>query len=178
MPARGGQRACSAPWGATIIRPGNRVPDDVRAVFMPRSIEMSYQGVTAIPFAAGQFTQFLLAGGVAAAVNYGSRFLFNVWFSYPAAIVLAYLAGMTTAFILMRQHVFDGRGKPLARQIGFFTLVNMLALAQTLVVSLLLARWLFPAVGVERHAEDIAHLIGVAVPIVTSYFGHRHATFK
>ncbi len=134
--------------------------------------------MTAIPFAAGRFTQFLLAGGIAAGVNYGSRFLFDIWFSYPTAIVLAFLAGVTTGFILMRQHVFDGRGKPLGRQIVFFTLVNVLALAQTLVVSLLLARWLFPAIGVERHAEDIAHLIGVAFPIITSYLGHRHATFK
>lgn len=128
--------------------------------------------------AAGRFTRFVLAGGVAAAANYGSRFLFSVWFPYPAAIVFAYLVGMVTAFVLMRQHVFDGRGKPIGPQAFRFTIVNVLALLQTLIISLLLARWLLPAIGVEQHAEAIAHFFGVLFPVGTSYLGHRYATFK
>jgi putative flippase GtrA len=125
-----------------------------------------------------QFALFLAAGGVAAAANYGSRFVFSLWTSYPVAIVLAYLVGMAVAFVLMRQYVFDARGKALVPQIGKFVAVNALAVLQTLVVSLVLARWVLPAMGVTTHAEAIAHLVGVAVPIVTSYFGHRHATFR
>jgi putative flippase GtrA len=125
-----------------------------------------------------RFGLFLVAGGIAAAANYGSRFGFSLWFSYPVAIVLAYLVGMTVAFLLMRQYVFDGRGKALGSQIGRFALVNVLAVLQTLVVSLVLARWLLPALGVTQHAEAIAHAVGVAVPVVTSYFGHKLATFK
>ena len=41
-----------------------------------------------------------------------------------------------------------------------------------------LARLAFPAVGFDWLAEDIAHLIGVAIPAVTSYFGHRHFSFS
>lgn len=125
-----------------------------------------------------RFALFLAAGAIAAAANYGSRFGFSLWFSYPVAIVLAYIVGMTVAFALMRQYVFEGGGKPLAPQIVRFGAVNMLAVAQTLVVSLLLARWLLPAAGVTAHAEAIAHAVGVAVPVVTSYFGHKMATFK
>jgi putative flippase GtrA len=121
---------------------------------------------------------FLLAGGVAAAGNYGSRFVLSLWFSYPAAIVLAYLVGMAIAFALMRQYVFDGRGKAIGPQVLWFTGVNMLAVLQTLVVSLLLARWALPALGVIEHAEAIAHAFGVAVPVLTSYVGHRNATFR
>jgi DNA-binding transcriptional MocR family regulator len=52
------------------------------------------------------------------------------------------------------------------------------AVAQTLAISLALAWWLLPALGVERHVEAIAHAVGVAVPVVTSYLGHRRFTFR
>ena len=125
-----------------------------------------------------RFVLFLLAGGIAAAANYGSRFGFSLWFSYPTAIVLAYLVGMAVAFVLMRQYVFDGRGKEVGPQAVKFAVVNMLAVLQTLVVSLVLARWLLPALGMTEHVEAVAHAFGVAVPVVTSYFGHRFATFR
>ena len=121
---------------------------------------------------------FLVAGGIAAAANYGSRFIFSLWFSFPVAIVLAYLVGMTVAFVLMRHYVFEGHGKALGPQIWKFTLVNLLAVAQTLVVSVVLARWLLPWAGFTQHVDAIAHAVGVAVPLVSSYFGHRLATFK
>lgn len=125
-----------------------------------------------------RFSLFLLAGGLAAAANYSSRFGFSLWFDYATAIVLAYLVGMAVAFALMRQYVFDGRGKSVGPQVARFIGVNMLAVIQTLVVSLLLARWALPAIGVADHAEAIAHAFGVAVPVLTSYVGHRHATFR
>jgi putative flippase GtrA len=125
-----------------------------------------------------RFVFFVAAGGVAATANYASRFGFSVWFSYPVAIVLAYLVGMLVAFLLMRQYVFDGRGKHVGQQVLKFTVVNLLAVLQTLVVSLVLALWALPALGLVDHAEALAHAVGVAVPVVTSYFGHRHATFR
>lgn len=121
---------------------------------------------------------FLAAGGVAAAANYLSRFAFSLWFSFPAAIVLAYLVGMLVAFILMRKFVFAGHGKAIVPQVWKFVLVNLLAVAQTLVVSLALAQWLLPAMGVTQHMDAIAHAAGVAVPLVSSYFGHKLATFR
>jgi putative flippase GtrA len=41
-----------------------------------------------------------------------------------------------------------------------------------------LVHWVIPAFGVVNHAEAIAHLVGVLVPAVTSYFGHRMLTFR
>ncbi len=125
-----------------------------------------------------RFVRFLFAGGLAAGANYLSRFGFSLWFSYEVAIVLAYLVGMTVAFVLMRAYVFEGRGKSVMPQAVKFALVNVLAVLQTLVISVLLARWGLPAIGIERHAEAIAHLVGVLVPVVTSYAGHRFATFR
>jgi putative flippase GtrA len=125
-----------------------------------------------------QFVRFVAAGGFAAAANYGSRFVFSHWLPYPAAITLAYLVGMTVAFSLMRQFVFDASGQPLLPQVMKFTLVNAFALVQTLAVSLVLARWLLPALGMREHVEGMAHLAGVMVPVFTSFVGHRSATFR
>ena len=125
-----------------------------------------------------RFVRFLLAGGIAAAANYGSRFAFSVWFRYEIAIVLAYLVGMAVAFLLMRSYVFDGRGKALAPQVTKFVAVNLLAVLQTLVISVVLARWALPAAGITAHTEALAHLVGVLVPVATSYAGHRLATFR
>jgi putative flippase GtrA len=125
-----------------------------------------------------QFLRYLAAGGIAAAANYLSRFAFSVWFAFESAVVLAFFVGLITGFVLMRQFVFEGAGKPVAPQAVKYVLVNLVALVLTVGVSSLLARWLLPALGVVRHVEAIAHAFGVAVPVLTSYVGHRLATFK
>jgi len=125
-----------------------------------------------------QQVRFLLAGAIAAAGNFGSRFLFNSWVSYELAVVLAFLVGLTLGFILMRGLVFHARDRPMGRQLGIFVVVNLLALLQTFVVSVSLAHWVLPAIGIVGRAGAIAHLVGVATPIVTSYFAHRFITFR
>jgi putative flippase GtrA len=125
-----------------------------------------------------EFAGFLVAGGLAALANVGSRMLLSWFVSYPVAIVLAYAVGMITAFVLMRGQVFDARSKRLGGEIGAFVVVNALAVLQTLFVSLGLAYYALPWIGIERHAEAIAHFIGVAVPVITSYYGHKYWTFR
>jgi putative flippase GtrA len=125
-----------------------------------------------------QFLCFAAAGGVAALANFGSRFLFSLWLPYAAAIVLAYLLGMTVAFLLMREFVFRGATRNVAQQVASFAGVNALAVLQTLCVSVLLARWALPAAGLQAHAEAVAHAVGVAVPVFTSFLAHRAFTFK
>ena len=125
-----------------------------------------------------QLGLFLLSGGFAAAMNWGSRFLFSRFMPFEAAVVAAYLVGMLTAFVLMRVFVFEGTGRPVLGQAGRFALVNAAALAQTVLVSVLLARWVLPAMGVHEHAEALGHLVGVLFPVVTSYFAHRMYTFR
>jgi putative flippase GtrA len=125
-----------------------------------------------------QFIRFLFAGGIAAGANFGSRFLFSLWVNYEIAIVLAFFVGLLTGFLLMRKLVFNANGKALMPQIVNFVVVNMLALLQTLLISVALVRWLFPEWGIVEQPEAIAHLIGVLAPVVTSYFGHKFLTFR
>ena len=125
-----------------------------------------------------QVRRFLLAGGVAAAANFSSRFIFSIWVRYEWAIVLAFLVGLAVGFILMRTYVFDGQGKALQLQLTMFLAVNLFAALQTFLISVVLARWLLPIIGVASQAEAVGHLVGVVAPVATSYFGHRLLTFR
>ena len=126
----------------------------------------------------GRFARFLLAGGIAAAANVLSRMAFSLVMPLAPAVVLAYCVGMLVAFLLMRAHVFEPSTSRVTRQVGFFIGVNVAAALQTLVVTLALARWVLPAMGVKQGVDTIAHVVGVCVPIATSYLGHKHLSFR
>jgi putative flippase GtrA len=125
-----------------------------------------------------QLVGFLLSGGVAAIVNVLSRILLNRWMPYSAAIVVAYILGMSTAFLLNRLFVFRNAGNALHHQIFWFTMVNIAAVLQTLAVSLILAKLVFPRMNFVWHADLVAHSIGVAVPVLTSFVGHKKLSFR
>ena len=125
-----------------------------------------------------EFHRFLAAGAIAAAANFGSRFLFSQWMRFEWAVLCAFGVGLAVGFSLMRTFVFNATGKGLGRQLAWFVAVNVLAAAQTFAISVVLARWALPAVGVHRFAEAAGHLVGVLTPIITSYLGHRLLTFR
>jgi len=125
-----------------------------------------------------QFFLFLLCGGAAVGLNWASRFLFSIWIPFPWAVTAAFCVGLVSGFVLMRLFVFAERGGALRSQMTKFLLVNLFALAQTLLVSLVVAKWLTPFTGTADSAEAVAHLAGLLVPVVTSYFGHRLLTFR
>src|SRR5688572_13004165 len=104
-----------------------------------------------------RFAGFLVAGGIAALANFGSRIAISLWLPYVPAIVLAYGVGMLTAFVLNRAFVFTDAATGLRHQVLWFAAVNLLAVAQTVAISVVLARWGLPALGVHDHAETIAH---------------------
>lgn len=136
-------------------------------------------GLQAVPKSErARFVRFLVTGGIAASVNVASRWLFGFAFVYEIAICLAYLVGMTTAFVLARMFVFDpGTGTARAQYIRF-ALVNVVAFVQVWIVSVVLTRFLFPAIGFTWQAETIAHMIGVVSPVATSYVAHKKFSFK
>jgi putative flippase GtrA len=123
------------------------------------------------------FLRFVVSGGIAAGANIAARIGLSQIMAYEWAVVLAYLVGMATAYALMRAFVFERSGRSAAGEAGRFVLVNLVALAQVWIVSVGLARWLFPAVGFAWHADTVAHVIGVLSPIGTSYLGHKLFTF-
>lgn len=125
-----------------------------------------------------QWLRFLVAGGLAAAANLGSRFLYSLVLDYGWAVFAAHLTGMLIAFLLMRGPVFAAAHLPLPAQLTGFVVVNVLTVLQTLAISLLLAHRVLPALGWGDHDEAVAHFIGVMVPAITSYFGHKRLSFR
>ncbi|MEK0429221.1 MAG: hypothetical protein RI962_966 [Pseudomonadota bacterium] len=129
-------------------------------------------------FMSRQFLIFVATGGFAAMVNFGSRIVYNRWTDFSSAVVLAYLTGMLTAFVLARLFVFTDSEQPMRRSAFWFVLVNLIAVLQTWAISMLLAFYLLPMMGVARFIPEIAHAVGVTVPVFTSYLGHKHWSFK
>lgn len=129
-------------------------------------------------FLSRNFLMFLLTGGFAAAVNWGSRIVYNLWMPFTAAIVVAYITGMITAYVLAKLFVFKESTQSTGRSVFFFTLVNLVAVLQTWLVSVGLAYYVLPKIGIHTYVKELAHLVGVAVPVFTSYIGHKRWSFK
>lgn len=131
-------------------------------------------------FMNSQFLRFLVSGGIAAAANFGSRLLYEhgLGISYSTAIVLAYITGMAVAFLLYKKHVFEPGKHPTSKEVAHFCIINLLAVIQTLIISLALADYILPALSVDALRKEIAHAIGIAVPTLTSFLGHKYFTFK
>ena len=124
-----------------------------------------------------QFVLFALVGGIAALVNILARLGFSLVTPFEVAIVLAFPVALTVAFLLNRYFVFSATDGHAPSQYARFLLVNLVALVQVFVVSVLLARVIFPWAQFTWNAETVAHVIGVLSPIVTSYALHKSFTF-
>lgn len=129
-------------------------------------------------FLSRQFLIFLITGATAAVVNFGSRIFYNQWLDFSSAVIVAYLTGMVTAFFLAKIFVFKTSQQSMQRSVMFFILVNLVAVAQTWGISMALAYYLLPALNINLFVPEIAHAAGVAVPVFTSYIGHKRWSFK
>lgn len=124
-----------------------------------------------------EFIRFVMVGGFAAGVNFLSRILFSEWMSFRLAVVVAYIVGMITAYVLSKWMVFAKSGKPARQEFMHFTLVNIAAVIQVWLISVGLVEYLFPFLDFKLYPEEIGHFIGLSVPVITSYLGHKHFTF-
>jgi putative flippase GtrA len=123
-----------------------------------------------------EYLRFLISGGLAAGVNFGSRFVFSTFVSFQVAVPLAYVVGMVLAFSLFRTQVFLSRSTSLQKSILRFTVVNAFGLLQAWLVSVWLVT--FINVGSQTMDEAVAHFAGMSLAVVTSYLGHRFYTFR
>ena len=127
-----------------------------------------------------QFPRFLLVGAVAAAANIATRSMVGIWFDYLSSVTIAFLVGLVTAYLLNRSWVFDASGRHWLVEAAWFTGINLLGLVLTIVVSWCLARMLFPVLGLVPGEpwDTLAHAIGVAATVATSFLGHKYFTFR
>lgn len=125
-----------------------------------------------------EFIRFVSAGGLAAIVNFISRIMLSLVFNYITAIVIAYLLGMMTAYFLCRIFVFDSIKNTNLQQVSYFIFVNILAILQTIIISLLLVKLTSSWISDLSVREAFAHFIGICIPVFTSYLGHKYFTFR
>ena len=96
---------------------------------------------------------------------------------FSVAVAVAYLTGMTTAFILAKLFVFKNSQQQIRRSVWMFSLVNLIAVAQTWAISLGLVH-ILPLIGFTQFINEISHGIGIVIPVFTSYIGHKHWSFR
>jgi putative flippase GtrA len=125
-----------------------------------------------------EFIRFILVGGFAAFINFISRILINNFYSFRVSVIIAYILGMITAYILTKFLVFSPSGKHPLKEFSFFAIVNGVAIIQVWLISVVLAEHLFPSWELTFHPKEIAHIIGISIPVITSYYGHKYYSFK
>ena len=125
-----------------------------------------------------QFLRFLVAGGVAALVHWGSRIGLNLWVDFRVALVLAYAVGIATAFVLNRWLVFPPSGRALRAEVSYFVVFNVAAFPLVWGTSVVLAESLLPALGMTALVRELAHAIAIALPLVVNFYLHKFVTFR
>lgn len=135
------------------------------------------------PWYGTRFLRFLVAGGLAALVNFSSRFFYNIFVDFSAAVVLAFCSGLTVGYLLNKRYVFAASANSVSQEIGWFVLINVLALAQTWGLSVYLVQLLPQYIAVDSPGgsdmvQALAHGAGIMLPVFTSYIGHKYLTFR
>ena len=116
-----------------------------------------------------QFISFLFTGGIAALVNILSRVLLSNYLDYAYAIIVAYIFAIITAYILAKSFVFRNKNIKLTRSLAAFVFVNFFAILQTWLVTIGLRNYIFELIDINYHRDLLAHIIGVSVPVFSSY---------
>ncbi len=122
--------------------------------------------------------RFLVAGGIASAVNWLTRFAASSVVSFQIALVVGAAIGMATGFCLYRAWVFPHSSRPLHFQGGSFLVVNGTTATFVFLVSIS-AHWLLRDFHLSNQVrEGIAHAVGIGCGAPMNFFGHRMITFS
>ena len=124
------------------------------------------------------FAVFLVIGALASLINVATRVAIGRFVSFELSVALAFPVALTFAYLANRALVFRAAGASWRSQYAKFLIVNLFALAQVWLISVLLVKFLFPYLDFTWHAELIGHGVGVASPVLTSYYAHKHYSFK
>ena len=129
-------------------------------------------------FKSRQFFYFILTGGLAALVNIITRFIFSFFFNFTLSIFLSYLIAMVFAYYLAGRFVFKKSKKPIYSSFALFSLINLLAICQTLLISIITREYLSGKMINFQYINLISHTLGVTTPVFTSFIGHKYFSFK
>ena len=124
------------------------------------------------------FVRFVLAAGLSVPVNIGCRILLSRVVPFEAAVLVSHGVGMLVAWALTRAFVFEASQTPAHHELARFAAVNVLSASLTWLIAVGLVRVVFPLVDWTHAPELVAHVLGLGVAAVTSFFGHRNFSFR
>ena len=129
-----------------------------------------------LAFLSRQLVAFIAVGGLAATANFLSQQILTPAVGFPLAVSLAYLIGLSTAFVLNRWLVFPHSRRPIKRQMVGFLATNLAFLPLVLLTAMLLRDGL-ARLGVTQYTQEMAHLMAIALPTVFSYLIYKFRVF-
>lgn len=130
-------------------------------------------------FSTTQVFRFLIAGTFAAFVNWVARIALSVFLPFEASILLAYVIGMSTGYVLYARYVYVDRQtrSDTWRSVGVFLIVNVLSAGLVLGLSVMFLSGLsalFPIITAQALAHGFAMVLGA----VANYCAHSRITFR
>lgn len=125
-----------------------------------------------------QFATYLVAGSIAAAVNFFSRIAYSLFMPFYISVAVAYITGMVASYFLMQRYVFSGHKTPLRKSITTFVIINLLSFIQNWLVTMVMKYYILPYIGVELYTSYISSIIGISFPVVTSFIGYKRFSFS
>jgi putative flippase GtrA len=128
-------------------------------------------------FLSRQFAGFLAVGGLAALLHWLSRVLLSALMPYSAAVALAYVVGMSVAFVLNSYYVFPTSDKPVARQARDFVAIN-LAFFPVVWVTAMGLNEVLPRMGIVQYSEEVAHALAISLPVLATFLLYKFYAFR
>jgi energy-coupling factor transport system substrate-specific component len=121
--------------------------------------------------------RFLVAGSLAAGLNWLVRFPLSMALPFGAAVALSYAIGMTAGFVLYRRWVFAGSSISPVAQFTRFVAVNAVTALIVLAAAVILAGGLQQMGLSMQWAEACGHATAIAIGAGVNFFGHKFVSF-
>lgn len=127
-----------------------------------------------------QLGKYTISGGFAALINFGSRIIYEITFSFNASLVLAYFTGLLVNYSLSRRYVFaESREANVTKQCITFIAIASAGLLITYVATLASFTLLSNMTQLDAAlTKAIAHVFGIGCGFLGNFFGHKTITFK
>ena len=123
-----------------------------------------------------QFLKFIFCGLAAAICNILTKIIVEEKTNYVVAILFSYLIGMICAYILNSMYVFSSNKEKRLREVILFTSYNLF-MVPVVLFNTFLVDSIISSITRTNGSYTISHIIGVASPIVLSFFYHKYITF-
>lgn len=124
------------------------------------------------------FRKFLLAGGIAALINWIARFILNDLFilSLVNSIFIAHLIGMAVAFYLFKNYVFKSKKNTLL-SFRSFLFINIFSLFFIYLTTLLIIKLFLLFSSNIIIIKGLAYGFAIGLTAFTSYYLHKKYTY-